>query len=139
MNKLKILILQASFISLGIILAVGIVQLITGLMGNSYATEWYFNISVIFTGALCSLPTVILYLEKIKPFFIRILIHFTLVFSAVSLLGWLFRWYGNLLEYLIVILIFIFVYIFVWIITKWFYVKEDQKINDALDSIRDEE
>ena len=88
---------------------------------------------------LCSLPSFILYIEKIKPFLIRILIHFILVFVSVSLLGWLFKWYTDIISYASVILIFVFVYVFVWVMTKWFYVKEDKEINSALDSIRDEE
>lgn len=139
MSKLKMVFLQTSFISLGIFLAVGIAQTVMHFLGNTYSTEWYFLLSVIFAGVLCSLPSLILYNEKIKPFFIKILIHFTLVFAAVSLLGWLFKWYSDIISYLFVILIFIFVYAFVWIMTKWFYVKEDKEINSALDSIRDEE
>ncbi len=139
MSKLKMLFLQTSFISLGIFLAVGIAQTIMHFMGNTYATDWYFLLSVIFAGVLCSLPSLILYNEKIMPFFIKILIHFTLIFAAVSLLGWLFKWYTGFIDYAFVILIFVFVYVFVWVMTKWFYVKEDKEINNALDSIRDEE
>ena len=139
MSKFKMLFLQTSFISLGIFLAVGIAQTIMHFFGNTYAADGYFLLSVIFAGVLCSLPSLILYNEKIKPFFIKILIHFTLVFAAVSLLGWLFKWYTGFIDYAFVILIFVFVYVFVWVMTKWFYVKEDKEINTALDSIRDEE
>ena len=139
MSKLKMLFLQTSFISLGIFLAVGIAQTIMHFFGNTYATDWYFLLSVIFAGVLCSLPSLILYNEEIKPFFIKILIHFILVFAAVSLLGWLFKWYTGFIDYAFVILIFVFVYVFVWVTAKWFYIKEDKEINTALDSIRDEE
>ena len=139
MSKLKMVFLQTSFISLGIFLAVGVAQTVMHFLGNTYATEWYFLLSVILAGVLCSLPSFILCIEKIKPFFIRILIQFILVFAAVSLLGWLFKWYTNIIGYLFVILIFVCVYVFVWVMTKWFYVKEDKEINNALDSIRDEE
>ncbi|MBO4775406.1 MAG: DUF3021 family protein [Lachnospiraceae bacterium] len=139
MSKLKILFLQTALISFGIFLGVGVSQTIMHFSGNTYSTDWYFNLSVIFSGLLCSLPTYVLFIEKIKPFFIRIIIQFVLVFSAVSLLGWLFKWYTDIIGYLFVILIFVFVYVFVWVFTKWFYVKEDKEINNALDSIRDEE
>ena len=139
MSKLKMLFLQTSFISLGIFFAVGVVQFVCHFLGNSYATDWYFLLSVIFAGILCSLPSFILCIEKIKPFFIRIIIQFILILSAVSLLGWLFKWYTSLIGYLFVILIFVFVYAFVWVMTKWFYVKEDKEINNALNSIRDED
>ena len=139
MSKLKMVFLQTSFISLGIFLAVGVAQTVMHFLGNTYATEWYVLLSVILAGVLCSLPSFILCIEKIKPFFIRILIQFIMVFAAVSLLGWLFKWYTNIIGYLFVILIFVCVYVFVWVMTKWFYVKEDKEINNALDSIRDEE
>ncbi|MBO6090436.1 MAG: DUF3021 family protein [Lachnospiraceae bacterium] len=139
MSKLKMVFLQTSFISLGIFLAVGVAQTLMHFLGNTYSTEWYFLLSVILAGVLCSLPSFILCIEKIKPFFIRILIQFITVFAAVSLLGWLFKWYTNIIGYLFVILIFVCVYVFVWVMTKWFYVKEDKEINNALDSIRDEE
>lgn len=139
MSKLKMVFLQTSFISLGIFLAVGVAQTVMHFLGNTYSTEWYFLLSVILAGVLCSLPSFILCIEKIKPFFIRILIQFIMVFAAVSLLGWLFKWYTNIIGYLFVILIFVCVYVFVWVMTKWFYVKEDKEINNALDSIRDEE
>ena len=80
MNKLKIILLQTSFISLGIFFAVGIGQVFTQITeGSPTQFEWYFNLSVILAGVLCSLPTFVLDIEKIKPFFIRILIHFFLL------------------------------------------------------------
>lgn len=139
MSKLKLLFLQTSFISLGIFFGVGITNLIMHFRGDTFIGEWYFLLSVILAGVLCSLPSLILYAEKIKPFFIKIIIHFCTLFAAVSLLGWLFNWYSELMGYAIVMLIFIFVYIFVWLVTKWIYIKEDKEINNALNSIRDDE
>ena len=139
MNKMKMLLLQTSFISLGIFLSVGTFQVIMHLTGNTYATEWYFALSVIFAGVLCSVPSLILCSDKIKPFFVRIILHFLMIFAAVSLLGWLFKWYTGLVGYAFVMLIFVLVYVFVWIMTKVFYVREDREINSALNSIRDSE
>ncbi|MBO4310357.1 MAG: DUF3021 domain-containing protein [Lachnospiraceae bacterium] len=139
MNKMKMLLLQTSFISLGIFLSVGTFQAIMHLTGNTYATEWYFALSVIFAGVLCSVPSLILCSDKIKPFFVRIILHFLMIFAAVSLLGWLFKWYTGLVGYAFVMLIFVLVYVFVWIMTKLFYVREDREINSALNSIRDSE
>ena len=109
------------------------------LTGNTYATEWYFALSVIFAGVLCSGPSLILCSDIIKPFFVRIILHFLMIFAAVSLLGWLFKWYTGLVGYAFVMLIFVLVYVFVWIMTKVFYVREDREINSALNSIRDSE
>ena len=139
MNKLKLLFMQASFISTGIFLGVGIAQLIYHLMDDDYIVNWYFISSVLLTGILCSFPVLIFSSENTKHFKMRIAIHFCSLFAVVSLLGWLFKWYTNILGYAIVMLIFVGVYVFVWTTTLWIYKKDDKEINSALDSIRDEE
>lgn len=139
MNRLKLIFLQTSMISVGIFFCVGVVQVLMHFMGQAYATDWYFIPSVIFVGFLCSLLSLILYVERIKPFFLRIVIHFLLLYAVVSLLGFLFGWYSGITGYLIVMLIFALVYVFVWIVTKWIYIKDDEQINSALSSIRDPE
>ena len=137
MNKLKMLFTQASFISVGIFLGVGIAQVIYHLMGDEYAPEWYFSLSVILAGIICSLPSLILCVENFKTYLIAV--HFGILFIAVSLLGFLFKWYTNLIGYFIVMGIFVCVYVFTWFAMLWIYEKDDKAINSALDSIRDEE
>ena len=139
MSKLKMLFTQASFISVGIFLGVGITQLIYHLNGAEYTPQWYFSLSVIFAGILCSLPSLILCGENVKNFKVKLAIHFCILFIAVSLLGLLFNWYSNLFEYAVVMGIFICVYAFTWIAMLWIYKREDKAINSALDAIRDEE
>ena len=137
MNKLKMLFTQASFISVGIFLGVGIAQVIYHLMDDVYAPEWYFTLSVIFAGIICSLPSLLLCVETFITYLIAV--HFGILFIAVSLLGFLFKWYTNLVGYLIVMGIFVCVYAFTWFAMMWVYKKDDKAINSALDSIRDEE
>ena len=137
MNKLKMLFTQASFISVGIFLGVGIAQVIYHLMGDEYAPEWYFSLSVILAGIICSLPSLILCVENFNTYLIAV--HFGILFIAVSLLGFLFKWYTNLIGYFIVMGIFVCVYVFTWFAMLWIYKKDDKAINSALDSIRDEE
>ena len=139
MSKLKMLFTQASFISVGIFLGVGITQFIYHLMDDAYAPEWYFILSVLFTGVLCSLPSLLLCDENVKNFKLRLAIHFAVLFAAVSFLGFLFKWYTNLFGYAVVMGIFICVYAFTWFAMLWTYKREDKQINAALDSIRDEE
>lgn len=139
MRNLKLLFMQASFISTGIFLGVGIAQIIYYLIGDEYISEWYFIPSVLLTGILCSLPVLLLTGENHNHYKLRIAAHFSILFIAVSLLGLLFKWYSNFMGYAIVMLIFICVYVFVWIVTAWIYKEEDKQINSALDSIRDEE
>lgn len=139
MNRLKLLYTQASFISVGIFLGVGITQFIYHLIGDAYALEWHFTLSVILAGILCALPTLLLVGDNIKNIKLKIAIHFVLQFVIVTLLGFLFKWYSNLLGYLVVMAIFVCVYVFVWMTMLWVYKKDDKQINSALDSIRDEE
>ena len=139
MRSLKLLFMQASFISTGIFLGVGIAQIIYHLIGDEYISEWYFIPSVLLTGILCSLPVLLIAGENQSHYKLRIVAHFSILFIAVSLLGLLFKWYSNFMGYAIVMLIFICVYVFVWIVTAWIYKEEDKQINTALDSIRDEE
>ena len=139
MRSLKLLFMQASFISTGIFLGVGIAQIIYHLIGDEYISEWYFIPSVLLTGILCSLPVLLIAGENQSHYKLRIVAHFSILFIAVSLLGLLFKWYSNFMGYAIVMLIFICVYVFVWIVTAWIYKEEDKQINTALDCIRDEE
>ena len=93
MSKLKLLYTQASFITVGIFLGVGITQFIYHLLGDAYALEWHFTLSVILAGILCALPTLLLVGDNIKNIKLKIAIHFVLQFVIVTLLGFLFKWY----------------------------------------------
>ena len=139
MSRLKMLFTQASFISVGIFLGVGVAQIIYHFIGETYAPEWYFNISALFAGIICSLPSLLLCGENVKHFKARRAVHFVILFIAFSLLGFLFNWYSDLLGYAVVMGIFICVYAFTWFAMLWVYKREDKQINAALDSIRDEE
>ena len=139
MSRLKMLFTQASFISMGIFLGVGIAQLIYHLMDDAYAPEWYFLLSVLFTSFLCAVPSLLLCGENVKYFKIRLAVHFFILFAAVSLLGLLFKWYSNLFGYIVVMGIFVCVYAFTWFAMLWIYKRDDKQINNALDSIRDKE
>ena len=139
MRNLKILFTQASFISFGIFIICGIVQLIYHFSNKHYVFDWYFIPSVLLTSLLCSLPCLLLTSENIRSFKVKLALHFVILFGTVSFLGYLFRWYINLKGYLLVMGTFIFVYVFVWCAMLWVYKKDDKAINSALDSIRDKE
>ena len=54
-------------------------------------------------------------------------------------LGWLFNWYSELEGALYIVGIFTFVYLFVWVASSWMGASDQKHINNALESIRDEE
>lgn len=109
---------------------------------NDIDFRWYHPLSVVVTSVLCSIPSLILCSERELPrnkFRIRIAIHFLLLFTMVLGLGWLFNWYSKLEGALYIVGIFTFVYLFVWVASSWMGASDQKHINNALESIRDEE
>ena len=104
--------------------------------------EWYNPLTIIFTGFLCSVPTVILLDSERSSkagVFVKIGLHFLVVLGVVSLCGRLFGWYQSLSGFLLLALMYILIYLFVWIATYWLVKTNDNKINKALNEVRDEE
>ena len=144
MNKLKLIFEQTLMISTGILFGLGIEALIRRfcLQDSSLIWQWYIPLSIILTGFLCSVPSILL-LEcgefSKKQMTLRKCLHCISIFIIVSFSGWLFHWYTNMSEYIPIAIIYIFVYFFVWIGTGWIYKVEENKINAALLDIQDEE
>lgn len=173
MSKIKLLFQQALMISTGILFVIAVGGIVHHLQGNDIAYSWYTPISVIISGFLCAIPTLLLCVDdtegresKASPsdgyeekgleasvvrtsrknanakknrYYLRIILHCILLYGIVSLLGYVFRWYEGLMEYVLVMLSYFLVYLFVWVATLWIWKKEDEKINDALQGIQDEE
>ena len=146
MNKLKFWLEQTMMISFAIYLGIvieGVVYLIfKGEALSTFSLSWYQLISVILTGALCSLLTLFLlsdYEGAGKRFLIKVIIHSIGLYLIVSFMGWIFNWYTGVTGFIMVTLIFLMVYVFVWLVSLWFYKREEVQINKALDDIRDEE
>lgn len=142
MDKLKMIFQQTLMISTGILFVAGIEGVVSHLMGKSFALEWYAPFSMILTGFLCSLPTWLLILKEdsVKKRFIwNLILHCLALWAIVSIMGWIFRWYSRLGEYLFVAIGYFAVYVFVWVATIWLQRSEDNQINEALKNIQDEE
>lgn len=144
MQKLKIIVSQSLMISTGILFGIGVqamvLHFVTGYTDMTW--PWYIPLSIVLTGILCALPTVFLLsmdgLSKAKTW-IRIGLHFVSVGLVVTLCGRLFRWYDSFLEYLPILVMYVLIYIFVWVCSGWMAKEDARKINDAIESIRDEE
>ena len=104
--------------------------------------SWYIPISIVFKGFLCALPSLILYCaddnKKVSLQLAEVL-HFAAVLAVVSLCGYLFRWYTDFKEYLVILLLYVLIYGAVWLSTIWMFKADEKKINRAIDEIRDEE
>ena len=146
MNKLKLWLEQTMTISFAILVGIIIEGVIYSVVWGdplaSFALSWLQLLSVVLTGALCSIPTLFWLTDSDVPknkFIVRIILHCIGLYVIVSLFGWIFKWYVHVDGFIMMTVIFFLVYAFVWAVTLWFHKRDDNRINKALDDIRDEE
>ena len=133
-------------ISFAILVGIIIEGLIYCIFGGDPLSEfklsWIQLLSVVLTGAVCSVPTVIWLTDTDIPknkFIVRLILHCIGLYAIVSVFGKIFGWYNQLDGFIFMTIIYFLVYAFVWVVTLWFHKRDDNKINKALDDIRDEE
>lgn len=143
MGKLKLIFNQTLMISCGILFGLGIEEMVEFLMtgDKSLTWQWYIPLSIIFAAFVCSVPSVIFYHDygSGRVFGLKVLIHFICIFATVSFFAWLFGWYSTFGGYLVIAIMIFIIYGFVWVATYWLLKKDEEKINEALDGMRDEE
>ena len=146
MNKLKFWLEQTMMISFAILVGIILEGVVYCVFGGDPLSEfklsWFQLLSVVLTGAVCSVPTVIWLTDFDVPknkFIVRLILHCIGLYAIVSAFGWIFNWYNNLDGFIFMTIIYFLVYIFVWVVSLWFHKRDDNKINKALDDIRDEE
>lgn len=140
-GKLKLIFDQTLMISTGILFLIGMEGVISHLMGGEFELYWYHPISIVLTGFFCSFPT-FLFRDEFPnrgSFRLRVVLHCLLEWGIVSLAGWIFRWYTIWQGYLVVMIFYFLIYGFVWLATIWMHKIDEEKINQALREIRDEE
>ena len=144
MNKLKLWLEQTMMISFAIFVGIIIEGLVYSFMGDNLADfnlTWLQLVSVILTGAVCSLPTLFWLTDDLpkNKFIVRIILHCICLYAVVALFGFVFKWFQNMDGFIFMTIIYFMVYIFVWLVTLWFHKRDENQINKALDDIRDEE
>ena len=146
MNTLKLWLEQTMTISFAIYVGIIIEGLVYAMKGDaltSFNLSWLQLVSVIITGAVCSLPTIFwLVTDNDLPknkYIVRIILHCIGLYAVVSLFGWIFKWYTQIDGFIMITIIFFLVYVFVWCVSLWFHKRDENQINKALDDIRDEE
>ena len=146
MSKLKLWFVQTMMISFAILVGIIIEGIVYSVfMGDDLASfnlSWLQLLSVVLTGAFCSIPTLIWLTDNDLPkskFIIRLVLHCIGLYAIVSLFGWLFKWYQHMDGFIMITVIYFLVYVFVWLVSLWLYKRDDNQINKALDDIRDEE
>ncbi len=142
MNAAKKLFVQSMIISTSILFLNGINAVFQHFSGNDIVLEWYHPISIVLTGVLCSVPTVLLLdwdqWDK-KTLGFRAALHCLALYAAVSGAGWLFKWYTDGEGFVDLSVVFFVIYAFVWLSSHWLDKQDEKKINRALDEIRDSE
>ncbi|MBR5419713.1 MAG: DUF3021 domain-containing protein [Lachnospiraceae bacterium] len=144
MNRIKLIFNQTLMISTAILFGLGIQACAAAVLygDKQIVWDWYTPFTIIFTGFLCSIPSVI-FLEEGETekshFFVKVVLHFFAILGVVSLCGKLFGWYSSLRDYLWILLMYVVIYFFVWGATYWLIKKDENKINKALEEFRDEE
>ncbi len=146
MNRFKLWLEQTMMISFAILVGIIIEGLVYCVFGGDPLSEfklsWIQLLSVVLTGAVCSVPTVIWLTDTDMPknkFIIRLILHCIGLYAIVIAFGRVFNWYNRLDGFIFMTIIYFLVYAFVWVVTLWFHKRDDNKINKALDDIRDEE
>lgn len=144
MSKAKLVFNQTLMISTAILFGLGIQALVLHILGDVEMLEWnwYIPLSIIFTGLLCSIPSVLIIdWEGLshRQVIIRILLHFISILAVVTLCGYLFRWYTCWQYYIPILVLYVLIYCFVWVATGWLSKADENRINEALKDIRDQE
>ncbi|MCR5153545.1 MAG: DUF3021 domain-containing protein [Lachnospiraceae bacterium] len=142
-EKFKVVFMNTVVVSTAILFMLGVQATFAEMAGDgSIYFSWYHPFSIIFSGVSCSIPSLIFYTSKPvskRNYILRIVIHCLILLVLVEAEGYLFSWYDSFSGAVAICVIYFVVYAFTWISNTWLTRKEDKKINEALNSIRDEE
>lgn len=144
MNGAKKIFVQSMMISTGILFLNGILAVFQHFSGDGkdIVLLWYHPITIILTGVLCALPTLLLKNRDQwdpKTFLLRVALHALSLYAVILGMGWLFQWYTDAEGCLGVSVVFFLVYAFVWLSSHWLDKQDEKQINQALENIRDQE
>ncbi|MBQ9010903.1 MAG: DUF3021 domain-containing protein [Clostridia bacterium] len=144
MSAARKVFVQSMMISTGILFLNGILAMADHFLGKGeeIVIRWYHPMTIILTGFLCALPTLLLRNRDQwdrKTFWCRIILHGLALYAVVIGMGWLLNWYSDVEGFAGVSMVFFLVYAFVWIASHWLDKRDEKSINQALEHIRDRE
>lgn len=141
-ERIKFLFVQFLMIATGIIGVMSLEGIFYHFKGGTFSLKWYHPASVIIAAFFCSIPSMFLLDHdewSRKKYITRIIIHTVVLYAIVAGMGYIFNWYSELSGFICLTIGYFLVYAFVWISSLWIGKREANKINAALDNIRDEE
>ena len=97
---------------------------------------------VLLSGATGSIPTLLFYFRTEptkKQFIIRVILHFIVIVTLIMTFGFIFSWYTDFFEGLIIFGMILAVYASVWFLSYKLNVSMANNINDALNRLNDDE
>jgi hypothetical protein len=145
MNRLQLIFEQTMLVSFMVLCYISVYGLLA-LSGKGQGFDWYIPGSVVLASFLCSLVTVLLLYtaaenkdESPVNYYIRVILHFVLLYGLIMGFGYLFYWYRGRVGFILTSLIYVLIYAGAWIGTLILFRRDEKLISDALDKIRDEE
>lgn len=143
MKVMKMIFLHTVMITAGIVFLIGLESVwIHFFTEEELVLSWYHPISIVLSGLLGACASGVfnnLELLSKKQVRLRCILHFFLLYATIVAFGRLFNWYDRFRGFLVVSIFFFIIYAFIWVASFWIFKKDDQKINEAIDQIRDEE
>ena len=112
-----------------------------GFIGTETIPSFY-PWMVLLSSALGSVPTLLFYFKTEptkKQFIVRVILHFVVIVTLIMTLGFIFSWYTDFFEGLIIFGMILAVYASVWFLSYKLNVSMANNINDALNRLNDDE
>lgn len=134
---IKMVVMHFFIITVGVLFCTSVSNLLV-VADYSYPPEYPWT--VMLTGVVGAIPTFLFYFKKEptkKQFYLRAVIHFIIMSTAVMCLGAWLKWYDNFIEALIIFGMIFAVYVFVWFFSYLSNYSVADKINSALEEIND--
>ena len=97
---------------------------------------------VLLSSVVGSVPTLLFYFRTEptkKQFIVRVILHFVVIVTLIMTLGFIFSWYTDFFEGLIIFGMILAVYATVWFLSYKLNVSMANNINDALNRLNDDE
>ena len=139
-DAIKMTVSHFFIICVCVMTAIGTANLFAAEGFKGYGLDFPFHILLI--GATSALPSMLFYFRREptrKQFLLRTVLHFFCILAVVLGEGFLLGWYQSVAEALVIAGIIVIVYIVVWLITLRSGNKTEERINEALKRINNEE